>query len=135
MNTQAPAPALLIAEDDTYYCKALATFFRGYGYETIAAHNGNDALQSLLSTRVDIVIWDLHLPGTAIDRVIEEMKHCEHNIALIIITGDDSIDAEKKARQYSPIFFFVKPFHIRDLKSVIDNFFVKECDHETIHHR
>ncbi len=129
------SPTILIAEDDTYYCNALSTFFTGLGYRSIPVHNGNDALQALVSYPVDVVIWDFHLPGEAVDAIIEEMRTSDRNIAMIIITGDDSIDAEKMARQHSPLFYFVKPFRIQDLKSVIDNFFVRECDHESLHHR
>src|ERR1700742_1451020 len=57
------APHLLIVDDDKELCALLSKFLGRHGYRVSIAHNGNEMAQVLETSRVNLVILDLMLPG------------------------------------------------------------------------
>ena len=57
------APHLLIVDDDKELCALLSKFMSRHGYRVSLAHNGNEMAQVLETSRVNLVILDLMLPG------------------------------------------------------------------------
>src|ERR1700753_4411364 len=57
------APHLLIVDDDKELCALLSKFLGRHGYRVSIAHNGNDMAQVLETSRVNLIILDLMLPG------------------------------------------------------------------------
>ena len=57
------APHLLIVDDDKELCTLLSKFMSRHGYRVSIAHDGNEMAQVLETSRVNLVILDLMLPG------------------------------------------------------------------------
>jgi two-component system OmpR family response regulator len=57
------APHLLIVDDDKELCALLSKFMSRHGYRVSVAHDGNEMTQVLETSRVNLVILDLMLPG------------------------------------------------------------------------
>jgi two-component system OmpR family response regulator len=57
------APHLLIVDDDKELCALLSKFMGRHGYRVSIAHDGNEMTQVLETSRVNLVILDLMLPG------------------------------------------------------------------------
>lgn len=57
------APHLLIVDDDKELCALLSKFFSRNGYRVSLAHNSSEMMSILESSRVNLVILDLMLPG------------------------------------------------------------------------
>jgi len=79
----------LIVEDDPDICEILSFNLEQEGYDVEIFHNGQKAMDSLLSTQPDLVLLDLMLPGlnglefTRIIRKDENLK----NLPVIMITA------------------------------------------------
>ena len=54
---------LLIVDDDKELCSLLSKFLTGQGYRVSVAHDGNAMLMILDSSRINLVVLDLMLPG------------------------------------------------------------------------
>jgi two-component system OmpR family response regulator len=60
MNAQ---PHLLIVDDDKELCALLSKFLSRHGYRVSIAHNGGEMTSILETTRINLVVLDLMLPG------------------------------------------------------------------------
>ncbi len=56
-------PHLLIVDDDKELCDLLSKFLTRQGYRVSVAHNGSAMLSILESSRINLVVLDLMLPG------------------------------------------------------------------------
>ncbi|PIR49734.1 response regulator, partial [Candidatus Peregrinibacteria bacterium CG10_big_fil_rev_8_21_14_0_10_54_7] len=54
---------LLIAEDDDALCDALATKFKGAGFEVAMCKDGNECMRVMGKEKFDGVVLDLLMPG------------------------------------------------------------------------
>ena len=66
---------ILIVEDDEDSRSLLVRMIQDFGYDTIEANSGNEAIEKTLSEKPDLIIMDLDLPGmSGLDaaRVIKE---------------------------------------------------------------
>ncbi|MBD3420484.1 MAG: response regulator [Chitinivibrionales bacterium] len=125
---------VLIADDDQLYLKAMSTYLHRSGYVTLRVSSGGRAVRTLSSRRVDMCIIDYHLPGESLIEYLNEREDTRESIPFIIITGDLSLETERLARSYSPVFFFVKPLELSDLRSVVDTVLTKGKAHEHYHY-
>jgi len=63
---------LLIAEDDEALRDALASKFRGAGFETVVCKDGNECMRVLNKEKVDGIVLDLLMPEKDGYEVMEE---------------------------------------------------------------
>src|ERR1700730_5310333 len=57
------APHLLIVDDDKELCALLSKFLTRHGYRVSTAHHGGEIASILETSRINLVILDLMLPG------------------------------------------------------------------------
>ena len=121
---------ILFAEDDTFCQKSVGRFLNISGYDVSTVNTGGDALRALRSHSYDLCIIDYHLPGMDAREVVETVRKEGVNTPFIVVTGDASSDTERQARGLSPLFFFVKPFDLGDLRAVVDHAVGNASKHE-----
>ncbi len=79
---------LLLVEDDERIRQALALALADEGYEVIEAASGEEALDLLVSTRVDVVLLDLVLPGVDGLEVCRTLRsRARGDLSIIIISA------------------------------------------------
>ncbi|MBD3320219.1 MAG: response regulator [Chitinivibrionales bacterium] len=111
---------ILLADDDSSCRQALAGFLNENGYEVVTVADGDSACAELSENQYDLFIAEFHIQGKPCSSIVTELKERGIDIRLIIMTGDTSKSTEFGARRLSPLFFFVKPINLPDLKAVID---------------
>lgn len=86
------APHLLIVDDDKELCSLLSKFLGQQGYRVALAHRGSEMTAILATSRIDLVILDLMLPGEdglALCRRLRETS----NLPVIMLTSvGDEVD-------------------------------------------
>lgn len=79
---------ILIADDTDSVRSALHKLLRAYGYDTILAENGAQALDVLRHQRVDLLLLDLDMPVMDGYQVIDRLRNELHSrIPVFIISG------------------------------------------------
>jgi len=111
-------PFALLIEDD----RDVAALFRHVldmsGYQTEIVFDGDKAMQRLSTTRPDVVLLDLQLPGISGVDILKKMRTDEHmmTIPVVVITAyayyANSLPVE-------PDLFLLKPVDIHDLSKLI----------------
>ena len=111
-------PLALIVEDE----RDIAALFRHVldvaGYHTEIVMNGKEALTRLESTRPDIILLDLNLPGVSGTTILEQIHTDQRlmTVPVVVITGHsemaDSLPVE-------PDLVLLKPVNLDQLSNLV----------------
>jgi CheY-like chemotaxis protein len=87
---------ILVVEDDADTVTYLSTLFEDAGYSTVAAEDGDEALDKVKTNRPDLISLDITMPKKSGVRFYRDMKESDDwkSIPIIIVTGISS-DFEK----------------------------------------
>lgn len=110
---------ILIVEDEEPIVDSIAFALKQEGFETVAAFNGNEALQKVQLDKPNLIVLDLMLPELSGLEVCRLLRRERNDVPIIILTAkgeeiDRVIGLEVGADDY-----IVKPFSIRELTARI----------------
>lgn len=105
---------ILIVDDDAEICSLLSAYLQKNGFKTSIANDGRRMLQILETTRIDLVVLDLMLPGEDGLTLCRNLR-VQSTIPVIMLTarGDETdriVGLEMGADDY-----MAKPFSAREL--------------------
>ncbi|HNR50234.1 MAG: Sensor histidine kinase RcsC [Deltaproteobacteria bacterium ADurb.BinA179] len=112
---------ILIVDDSDDLSHVIADFLSMFGYRVHTAKDGLAALEYLEKTSMDIVVSDIHMPKMDGFTLMTEIKSRYPRTPIILITGFSVSEAKKMAFEKGADAFVAKPFHLKDLKNVIDS--------------
>ena len=110
-------------EDDETMIDLLKVILEGSGYQVFGALSGQEGLALIETTRPDVVLLDIMMPGMDGWQVFQQMRATASmaRIPVIMVTAKaqpiDKLLAEKVARVDA---YIVKPFSPRELKAGIE---------------
>ncbi len=115
---------ILIIDDIDINRDILADIFRNE-YEILEAQNGKEGIKLFTenSNKIAVMFLDLVMPVMGGFEVLEAL-HQEGLIAqvpIIMITGEESVEFEKRGYDYGVIDYIKKPFHQYIVKRVAEN--------------
>jgi CheY-like chemotaxis protein len=90
---------ILIAEDDKFLSKILATKIAKEGYEVAVAMDGEEALEKIKSEKPDAIFLDLIMPKKTGFEVLEQMKNdgSINKIPVIVLSNLGQVDDIQKS--------------------------------------
>lgn len=109
---------ILFADDNYFYRYMASRYFPDVNFRVITVSNGYDALVVLLRGTIDLAVLDFQLSELTAEKIIVEMRNCGISVPVIVVTGDESIETERRVRGIGVDYYFVKPLRIEDIKSV-----------------
>jgi len=106
---------ILIAEDEARIASFLEKGLKANGFVTAVVSDGNEALELARSGEFDLMILDIGLPSRDGFSVLEELRHRDRRLPVIILTArtevaDTVAGLEGGADDYVP-----KPFRFEEL--------------------
>ena len=111
----------LIVEDEVDICILLTGILRKKNLQTTFVNNIKAAKETLLLQHPAILFIDNNLPdGHGID-ILDEIKHDNPALKIIMITADDTQDNKDKALKAGVDFFIGKPFTRDAINKMVDN--------------
>lgn len=115
------ACAILVVDDSNDLSEVVAEFLGMFGYTVYTASNGLEALDCMKSHDIQVVVSDIHMPGMDGLTLMSEIKGRYPGLPVILITGFSVSEARKIALDKGADAFVGKPFHMKDLKDVIES--------------
>ena len=112
---------LLIVDDEPRMRQSLVDLVRLEGYEADAAENGRAAIQHLKETPYDIVLLDLFMPEVDGYAVMQHIVEHYPRICVIVVSGDNTIQAAIHALRNGAYDFLRKPYQPEELFKTIEN--------------
>jgi two-component system, response regulator PdtaR len=112
---------LLIVEDEQILAVDLEAKLRKLGYETEGvARTGEEAVQLAQERVPDLVLMDVRLSGTMDGLEAARQIRETTGIPIVYLTAFADIFVQNPSIMQHPGMCVAKPFHIRDLKDVIE---------------
>lgn len=103
---------ILVVDDDVTQTEFLSFRFRQQGFEVAVAHSGEAALEAVQTSRPDLILLDIQLPGldglSVCQRLSDEPATCD--IPVIILSGTERQEVIRKSRSAGCRYFVGKPY-------------------------
>lgn len=116
------AKRILVVEDDDHVAQGLLWALKLSGFEAEGCDSAEAALGRLTSSRFDLVVSDLRLPGMSGQALLERIAGCHPHIRTILITGFGSAEVQAWAAEHASAYL-AKPFSAGQLVQTIDRIF------------
>jgi FixJ family two-component response regulator len=113
------SPQVAIVDDEEPVRRALLRLMRSVAIPAKAFASGRDFFSSLASNMPDCVVLDLHLPDMNGFEIQARLKLEYPEIAVIIVTGQHSLEAQLRASLHSPLAYLLKPMNDQALLDAI----------------
>lgn len=110
---------VLIADDDPDFAESLSEYLDDHGLKTMIARNGQEALDSVLSNPIEVLVLDLRMPIMCGLDVYLRLKKQGRAVKTIIVTGyakeeKEAIDILKSTSVTGCLFKPFKPVEMLD---------------------
>lgn len=108
MSPSTERDSLLLVEDDAPLRRTLAQALSKRGFEVDEAATADHACRHLASREYDVVVTDLHLPGTG-QAVIRAVRESTPRVPVVVITADGRAEARRQVREIGATRVVRKP--------------------------
>jgi diguanylate cyclase (GGDEF)-like protein/PAS domain S-box-containing protein len=112
---------ILIVDDDAKILKSLKDLLAVKGFNPQSAIGGQEAICQLNQNEYDLVVLDLHMPYVNGHDVMEHIRTHQINTSVIIVSGETSFEAAKRACTLGAYDFIRKPYAADELIITINN--------------
>lgn len=119
---------VLIVDDNIKNLDLFKDFVESWGYETVTAQQGKDAISLAERYLPDIILLDVMLPGMSGDEVCRELKENTktQHIPVVMITVLNDIADRIHGYKIGADQFLVKPVDYNELHAILDSLFGKK---------
>lgn len=115
------APSILIAEDEGIVAHDLASQLRALGYGVSGiAESGNEALRLCEQHHPDLVLMDVRLKGAMDGIETAQLLRTRLHLPVVYLTAHADASTLERAKLTEPYGYLLKPFHERELRTVIE---------------
>ncbi|HUZ17091.1 MAG TPA: response regulator transcription factor, partial [Spirochaetia bacterium] len=105
---------ILVVDDDDHIRELVAHYLRGAGFAVIAAEDGEPALGLLESTKVDLAILDVMMPGTDGFELCPLLRR-SYDMPILMLTARGATSDKVKGFTLGTDDYLVKPFEPPEL--------------------
>ena len=112
---------ILIVDDDKLVRWTLNQKCTEFGYFSLEASSGEEALRMLQTDPVDAILLDVHLPDLSGIEVLDKLKQAGETRSVIMMTADPQLDDVKAALRLGAYDFVSKPIHFDELSVTLQN--------------
>ncbi len=106
---QAPAPRVLVVDDEPVARDVLARYLRREGFEVSGAADGHEALTAIRAEQPDVILLDLMLPRLSGLEVLRTVR-LDGDVPVIILSAKSSEQERIQGLQLGADDYVVKPY-------------------------
>jgi len=110
--------SLLIVDDERGPAESLRMIFKP-SYNVFTASGGQQALDILHATPIDVVTLDLRMPAMSGVEVMERIKEFDPDIEVIVVTGYSSLDSAIRGLRHGVFDYISKPFDVPQISDLV----------------
>jgi len=111
---------ILIVEDDAIISIRLQEMLASWGYRTLSASSGEQALKEIGQSLPDLVLLDVRLKGALDGIEVAEKILGDYKMPTIFLSAYADEELLRRARLTEPYGYLVKPVHERELISIVE---------------
>ncbi|MDG0813530.1 response regulator transcription factor [Cohnella rhizosphaerae] len=109
---------ILVIDDDPGLHEILGLFLEAEGYRVHSAFSGGEGLAMVNSVDPDLIVLDLHIPGTDGTELCRQIRLAYHQ-PILFLSGDTKTDAMLRSLYSGGNDYITKPFRSDEIKARI----------------
>lgn len=127
---------ILIADDDPVSLYLLSNVFTEEGFTVSCVKSGEEALNTVLSFRPDIIVLDIVMKGMYGYEVCERLKANREtaDIPVVFISSREDVEAEISGLRAGGIDFITKPFNPAIVRMRVSNYIELKKTRDNLEH-
>ena len=106
---------ILVVEDDKNLRKLITTYLQRNKYNTYEATNGEEALNVLDQSYIDLIVSDIMMPKMDGYELIKSLREAKYDVPILIITAKSEIEDKKEGFLLGSDDYMVKPIDIEEM--------------------
>lgn len=110
---------ILVVDDELSIRRVLQKTLGGFGFQTMAAARGEEALSMTCATSFDAVLLDINMPGMNGIETCKIMRRMHPRVPILMLTVRDTEDDKVDAFDAGADDYITKPFQLRELMARI----------------
>ncbi len=114
------AARILVADDDAGILHTCRKILSHAGYEVTTAPDGNAALGLLKSSRYDLLLVDLKMPGLSGLETLTMARKIDPTLMIVMLTAYATIQTAVDAVKRGAFDYLAKPFTVDQLRLVVE---------------
>jgi len=114
-----PAKVLLV-DDEEDFVEMLSLRLKELGEKVTVAYSGQEGLDTLEDTLIDVVILDIKMPGMDGIQTLREIKKRFPLVEVIMLTGHGSTETAVEGMKLGAFDYLLKPADFSDLASKLE---------------
>jgi len=120
---------ILIVDDTIDIVELLLKRFNAEGYETVAAHDGEEGLQKVKEFRPDLIVLDVMMPKLDGFQVLERLRMQEETkfVPVLMLTAKSKMPEKIKGLQRGADDYLTKPFDYKELSTRVKSLLAKDA--------
>ena len=91
---------ILVVEDDKNLRKLITTYLQRNKYNTYEATNGEEALNVLDQSYIDLIVSDIMMPKMDGYELIKSLREAKYDVPILIITAKSLIEYKKEGQVF-----------------------------------
>jgi two-component system, NtrC family, response regulator len=101
---------ILIVDDEKNYPLVLSAVLQEEGFETMTANSGEEALDIIEHSDVDLILTDMKMPKMDGIELLEKIKLEDAELPVIMMTAHGTVEKAVEAMQKGAYNYILKPF-------------------------
>jgi diguanylate cyclase (GGDEF)-like protein/PAS domain S-box-containing protein len=110
---------ILIVDDDPVLLRSLKELLAVHAYDTDVATGGEQAICLINKKDYDLILLDLHMPEVNGYDVMQHLKSINQKAAIIIVSGENTFEAARKACSGGTYAYLSKPYKTDELLNTV----------------
>ncbi len=110
---------VLVVDDEPEVRQVLLEFLSSRGYDVSVASGGAEAVALVESTRPDLVLLDVAMPGMDGVETLKRIVAIEPDLAVIMVTANADIGVTSKLLALGAVDYVPKPFDLDYLDQAV----------------
>jgi two-component system, response regulator RegA len=114
-----PTPSdvkVLVVDDEGRLRDVLTRAIASWGFQVAGARSGEEALRLMQTSKFDISILDLNLPGVSGIELFEKFRNVNPEQQVIVLTGFGNLEAARATIRLDVVDFLEKPCPLGELE-------------------
>ena len=111
---------VLVADDEPSIRFVLSETLESAGHEVVAVDSGDAALDALAREDFAIAFFDIRMPGPGGLELLERVKALGSDVAIVIITAQNTFENAVEAMKRGALEYLVKPFSTDEVLPLVE---------------
>ncbi|EIM64266.1 MAG: response regulator [Desulfobacter postgatei] len=121
---------ILIVDDEKDFVEMFSLRLTRQGEKVSTAYSGQEALDLLEKTAIDVVILDIRMPGMDGIETLKKIKAAHPLVEVIMLTGHGSTETAVEGMKEGAFDYLMKPADFEDISKKMANAWKRKDEQE-----